>query len=117
MQKILCVICVCWLIVPLFGQSSSGYQVATITEVKLHQPAAGANSTAVSYDVSLKVGNTIYVTLYTPPLGVKTVKDAPGRSLLVQVGKKTITYNDILGRSSEVPIISQRPAADAGQAK
>jgi hypothetical protein len=38
-----------------------------------------------------------------------------GRQLLVLVGKKTIEYNDILGQSLEVPIISQKPAADAKQ--
>ena len=54
---------------PAFGQSSSKYQVGAITEVKIHQTAGAGASDAASYDVSLKVGNTIYVVLYTPPLG------------------------------------------------
>jgi hypothetical protein len=43
-------------------------------------------------------------------LGLTTVKYAAGRELSVLVGKKTITYNDILGQSQEVPIVSQRSA-------
>ena len=90
------------------AQSTSKYQVGTITEVKLHQAAGGGASDAASYDVSVKVGDTIYVVLYTPALGEDTVKYAAGRDLLVLVGKNTITYNDIVGRSFAVPIESQK---------
>ena len=94
-----------------FCQSASKYQVGTITEVKVHQTAGSGASDAASYDVSVKVGDTIYVVLYTPPLGEKTVKYAAGRELLVLVGKRTIRYNDILGQSFEVSIESQKSAA------
>jgi hypothetical protein len=100
-----------------FGQSASKYQVGTITEVKAHQAAGSGASDTASYDVSVKVGDTIYVVLYTPPLGEDTVKYAGGRDLLVLVGKNTITYNDILGRSFAVPIESQKPAANPKQSK
>jgi hypothetical protein len=100
-----------------FGQSTSKYQVGTITEVKLHQSAGGGASDAASYDVSVKVGDTIYVVLYTPAPGEETVKYAAGRDLLVLVGKNTISYNDILGRSFVVPIESQKPAANIKPSK
>jgi hypothetical protein len=99
-----------------FGQSTSKYQVGTIVEVKSHQDASGATG-AASYDVSVKVGDTIYVVLYTPPLGEETVKYAAGRELLVLIGKHTIRYNDILGQSYDVPIESQKPAAKPKPAK
>jgi hypothetical protein len=102
---------------PAFGQSTSKYQVGTITEVKAHQAAGSGISDAASYDVSVKVGDTIYVVLYTPALGEETVKYAAGRDLLVLVGKNTITYNDILGRSFAVPIESQKRAANLNQSK
>ena len=102
---------------PAFGQSTSKYQVGTITEIKAHQAAGSSASDAASYDVSVKVGDTIYVVLYTPPLGEETVKYSAGRDLLVLVGKNTITYNDILGRSFVVPIESQKPAANLKQSK
>jgi hypothetical protein len=100
-----------------FGQSTSKYQVGTITGVKVHQAAGSGASDTASYDVSVTVGDTVYVVLYTPALGEDTVKYAAGRDLLVFVGKNTITYNDILGRSFAVPIKSQKPAARPKQSR
>ena len=93
------------------------YQVGTITNVKPHQAGSDARSGDVSYDVCVKVADTVYVLLYTPPLGMNTVRYAAGRDLLVLVGKNTITYNDILGQSLEVPIVSRKPAEDTKQTK
>ena len=117
MPKLTIVFCISLTMVSAFGQSASRYQVGTITEVKTHQTAGSGASNTTSYDVSLKVGDTIYMVLYTPPLGQETVKYAAGRELLVLVGKGTIRYNDILGQSFEVPIESQKPAAQPQQAK
>src|SRR5215475_327384 len=103
--------------IPNVAQSKSKYEVATIMEVQLHRSEQNSSSDTISYDVSLKVGDTLYVVLYTPPLGENTVKYVAGRDALVLVGKKTITYNDILGNSREVPILSQRPAAVAKASK
>jgi hypothetical protein len=108
MLKLISVTCVFLFTLPAFSQSASKYQVATITDVKTHQNSA---SDEVSYDVSVKVGDTIYVVFYTPPSGSNTVKYVAGRELLVLVGNKTIIYNDILGQSQELPILSQRPVA------
>ena len=113
MRRVMCAICICLATLPALCQSTAKYQVGTITDVKPHQAPSDTTSDVVSYDVCVKVADTIYVVLYTPPPGVNTVKYAAGRDLLVLVGKKTITYNDILGQSLEVPIVSQRPAADA----
>jgi hypothetical protein len=90
--------------------------VAIITEVKPRQ-AAGDASDPASYDVSVKVGDTIYVVLYTQPMGEIPATYERGRELLVLIGKKTITYNDMLGRSLQVPIQSQRPAAEPKPSK
>ena len=111
------VIFICLLVSSAFCQSTSKYQVATITDVKTHQNAANSDPNVVSYDVSLRVGDTSYLVLYTPPLGVNTVKYSAGRELLVLVGKKTITYNDLLGQSLDVPIISQKPVSDGKRSK
>jgi len=100
---------------PAFCEPAAKWEVATIIDCKTHQIGSSTASDVVSYDVSVKVGNTVYLVLYTPPLGMSTVKYAGGRQLLVLVEKKTIKYNDILGQSLEVPIISQKPAEDAKQ--
>jgi len=117
MLRIAIVFCISLAVSPAFGQSTLKYQVGTIIEVKTHQDAAGGAAAAASYDVSVKVGDTVYVVLYTPPLGEETVKYVAGRELLVSVGKRTIRYNDILGQSFEVPIESQKPAAKPKPAK
>ena len=113
MLRLVGIFCVLVTAFPAVCQSTSKWQVGTITEVKVHQAAEKVGSSeAASYDVSLKVGDTIYVVLYTPPLREETVKYAAGRDLLVFVGKSTVRYNDMLGESHEVPIESQRPATD-----
>ena len=117
MLRLVSLLCVFLTMFPAFGQSTSKYQVGTITEVKDHQAAGSGATDVASYDVSVKVGDTIYIVLYTPPLGEIMVKYAAGRDLLVLVGKNTLTYNDILGRSFAVPIESQKPAANLKQSK
>jgi hypothetical protein len=110
MRKLIGAVTLCLLTLPALCQSTSKYQVASITEVKAHQVAGDPASDSTSYDVSVKVANTIYVVLYTPTLSELPPKYATGRELLVFVGKDTITYNDMLGQSHQVPIESQRPA-------
>jgi hypothetical protein len=117
MTKLMAIFCICLTTFPAFCQSTSKYQVGTITEVRTHQTSEVGTSDAVSYDVSVKVGDTIYVVLYTPPLGEETVKYVVGRDLLVLVGKSTIRYNDILGQSHDVAIESQKPAAHPRELK
>jgi hypothetical protein len=112
MQRLIVVVILCLLALAALGQSTSKYQVAIITEVKARQVAGDSASDTTNYDVSVKVGDTIFVVLYTPPLGELPPKYARGHELLVLVGKNTITYNDMLGRSLQVPIESQRPATD-----
>src|SRR5271157_4135143 len=117
MQRLIAAIVLCFMAFPVLCQSTSKYQIAMITEVKPRQAAGDSASDPTSYDVSVKVGDTIYVVLYTPPLGELPPKYAAGREMLVLVGKNTITYNDMLGRSLQVPIQSQRSAAEPKPSK
>ena len=118
MLKLMCIFCICLTAFPAFSQSASKWQVGTITAVKIHQSANNVGAAdATSYDVSLKVGDTIYIVLYTPPLREETVKYAAGRDLLVLVKKSTIRYNDMLGQSYDVPIESRSPAASPNSSK
>jgi hypothetical protein len=64
------------------------------------------------YDVSLKVGNMLYVVLYVPPAhGSNAIIHRAGRDLLVSVGAKTVFFNDQLGRRFGAPILSQKSLA------
>src|SRR5271157_4457892 len=117
MRRLTAVIALCLLTVPALCQSTSKWQIAIITEVKPRQGAGDGASGPASYDVSVKVGDTVYVVLYTQPLGEIPAKYATGHELLVLVGKNTITYNDMLGQSLQVPIESQRPAIEPKRSK
>jgi hypothetical protein len=56
--------------------SSVGGELSDV-DVKAHQDSETSAAGASRYDVSLKVGETIYVVLYTPPFGIDTVKYKP----------------------------------------
>ena len=112
MLRLVTIFCICLTALPAFCQSTSKYRVGTITEVRVHPNVPGGVGDSVSYDVSVKVGDTLYVVLYTPTLGEETVKYVAGRDVLVLVGKSTIRYNDILGQSHEVRIESQTSVAN-----
>ena len=110
MLKHIWVVCIFLASVSGYGQSKPHYEVATVVEVKQH--TAATDTTPGTYEVWVRVGDTIYQTLYTPLFDTGTVQHAPGHDLLVRIEEKTITYNDILGRSFSVPIISKKPAVD-----
>jgi hypothetical protein len=115
MPKLLLGILIFFLPAFTFGQSSatsSTYQPATIINVKLHQSAADSNPDNALYEVSVKVKQTIYVVFTAPPDGSGAIQYAVGREVLVQVGDNTITWNDIMGQSHEVPIVSRTLIAD-----
>jgi hypothetical protein len=103
------VMLLCLMAFSSLSQSTNEYTVGTITAVVPHQSATNPDTPATSYDVSLKIGDTVYVVLYTPAWGMETVRYAIGRDVSLRVGKQTITFNDLLGNSSEVPILSRTP--------
>jgi hypothetical protein len=117
LRRLIPVLALCLMTLPALCQSASKWQIATITEVK-PRPAAGEDvADAVTYDVTVKVGDTIYVVRYSNPAGEIPPRYAAGRDLLVFVGKTTISYNDMLGRTLEVPIVSQKAASEPKQSK
>jgi hypothetical protein len=82
---------------------SSTYQPATITGVTPH-PNAPEEPENVRYDVTLRVGNNVYVVLYSPPQGQNTVEYAAGMQVLVLVENNSIRFSK-LGTSGEAPIV------------
>jgi hypothetical protein len=103
-------ILVCAAILPAYGQtSSSKFQPGTITAVTAHQNAAGESAGDVArYDVSVRVGDTIYTVLYTPPNGANAVEYSAGFELLVSVASDTLTFNSKLSGTTVVPILSRQ---------
>lgn len=82
--------------------SSADYQVGTIMGVTL-RPNAPGESDLARYDVTLKVGNNVYVVLYSPPEGRNTVQYAAGMDILVLVKDNSIQFSK-LGTTGEAPI-------------
>jgi hypothetical protein len=98
------------LTLPAVCQSAPKYQVATILAVERARDASDASSQSQSYDVSVQVDGTVYVVRYKDPHNFSSVAYAVGGNVLVYIGEGTIKYNDILGVSHEVPIVSRRLA-------
>jgi hypothetical protein len=111
MLKAMGLVLICLSALPMFSQSTSEYQVGTITAVAPHPDEGGFDPSVTSYDVTVKIDKTVYVVLYAPPLGANTVPYVAGRELLVLVGEKTIKFSDQLGTTSEVPILSRAGVA------
>ena len=97
-----------FLLVPAFGQMKTDYQPGKITAVVARTNTSLENSGA-NYDISVQVGNTVYVVPYTLALRAVTPQYAAGKELLVKVGEKTISFNGMHGESLEVPIESSCP--------
>lgn len=97
------------------AEPQSKWQAGTITAVRYHL-VADADPSITSYEVSVKVGNTVYVAVYTPPFGIDNVPFATGRDIEVLIVKNTLMFNDLLGNSFQVPILSRTIVpAQAGQ--
>ena len=100
----------------VFRQSTSGkYQPGTLLAIKPHGSATSSGSPPTAYDISIEVNKTAYTVLYIPSPGTYGDEYSVRYELLVSVGSKTITYNDMLGRSREVRILKRQPANNNGQ--
>jgi len=90
------------------SQPSSEYQPGTIMKVVRHP---GATADRLQYDVSVKVLNTLYTVLYTPPPGVNSVEYFSGLQILVLVKNDTIVFNTRVSGRTEVPILKRETLA------
>ena len=113
MSKVLNAILICAVILPAYCQTASPkYQPGTIVAVTTHQNAPGQDDRDVArYDVSVKVGHTVYVVLYTPPNGYNGVEFSTGLGKLFLVGSDTLTFNSDLSGKTEVPILRRQTLA------
>ena len=120
MSKVLLTILFLCLPIVVLAQASATaarYRPATITQVQPHQSGDTPAPAEAVYEVSVKVNGVTYVVLTKSPLGDSTILYAVGRELLVKVDENTITWNDILGQSHEVPILRKGPLSDSSKAQ
>ena len=111
MGRRFCALLVCLVTLPVFCQAPSpNPQVATITAVTLHpKNAENGDPPMAQYDLSLKVGDAVYVVLFAPASGSTAVKYSVGMNVVVQVGSESIKFTK-LGQTSEVPILRRESA-------
>ena len=101
------VILLCMAVLSAVSQTaSSKYQPGTIMDVTEHHNSGQQDPDVRQYDVSVKVANTTYVVLFTPPKGSNSVTYARGTGLLVLIGSNTLTFNKGSVKT-EVPILSR----------
>jgi len=86
------------------------YQIATVMAVRPVDPDPEGKPAQNKYEVSLQTKDTLYTVLFTDREGMGAIKQRPGLSVLVLVKDNTVTYNDLMGRSTSLPIISSKPA-------
>ncbi len=91
-------------------QTTEQYQRGTIVTVVRHAGAAAAKPGEAQYDVSVRVGDTVYVCLYSPPNGANLVEYSAGADLLVLVKEETLTFPSKLTGTTTVPIIRKETA-------
>ena len=90
----------------------SSYQPATITSVKPFLSSGNSSPDDALYQVSIRVGQTVYVVLTPVPPPSGSALYAVGRQVLVRIGEDTITWNDIMGQSYKATILSRTQIGD-----
>ena len=104
------IIIFCFAVRRSLGEDRKVYQAGTILDIKVHQSTTGTDTGIKEFDVSIKVGNKIYVVLYSPPGGQDFAEYGPGMDRTVFVEGDTMKLNDLLGRTRILPILSVKDA-------
>jgi hypothetical protein len=100
------IIVLCFAVSKSMGEDKKVYQAGTIVDIKGHQPDTGKKE----FDVSIKVGNKIYVVLYSPPGGQDFAEYGVGMDRTVFVEGDTMKLNDLLGRTRILPVLNVKDA-------
>lgn len=96
---------ICAAVPGVLAQSpSQQYQMGTILAVERH-PVSPGNTESDRYDVSVRIRDTVYVVLYTPPSGAQSVQYAAGRDMLFLIGKDSLTFVSRISGTTASPIL------------
>jgi hypothetical protein len=100
----------CFAVDKSMGEDKKVYQAGTIVDIKAHQQAPGTDAEKKEFDLSIKVGNKIYVVLYSPPGGQDFAEYGIGMDRTVFIEGDTMKLNDLLGRTRTLPVLSVKDA-------
>jgi hypothetical protein len=90
------------------AQAKPSYQTGTIMQVKEHPSSSNDDNAPKKYDISVRVGNTLYVVAYEPPPGNDVVEYKSGISGPVLIEGDTMKFSDLLGNTKTLPIVSRK---------
>jgi hypothetical protein len=107
MRRALTVAAICLVGICSFAQSDT-WTVGTIVDVKLRPGMKSVDVSSSEYDISIKVGDTIYIVLYTTPKSRTGLPYRAGHEVPIRVGSTMLTFLDVRGGMKEVPILSSR---------
>ena len=91
------------------GESNKEWQPGTLLQVKAHEVASG-NGVTKQFDVTVQVGKKIYVASHTLKDGEPDLEYYVGMARMVLIDGDTLTFNDLLGHSHSLRIISSKDA-------
>lgn len=97
------------------SSTSSAYQPAIIIDARPFSSPERPNLDEGLYEVSIRVGRTVYVVLTPLASSSETILYSAGRQLRVRMGDDTITWNDTMGQCYKAPIISTTQIDDTSK--
>lgn len=96
-----------------FGENKKEWQPGTVLQVKARQADSDSGKQAKQYDVSVKVGKKIYSAVYTPKKGEPELDYYVGMARMVLIEGETLKFNDLLGHTHSMRIVSSKDAPPA----
>jgi Spy/CpxP family protein refolding chaperone len=89
--------------------------------VEGHKDASSGDNKLIQYDISVRLDDTAYVVLYTPPDGANKAEYSVGLEFLFCVGENTLRFPEKFGGHTELPILTTKklppqPAIDWSKA-
>lgn len=103
--RLICVLMLFAIATAAMCQSSSPYKAAQLLDVAAHQPPTSEKS----YDLTVKMENTIFIVYFVPPDGTNLIESKKGQDFVARVDGDTMKVNDLLGQSHSLKILSRKP--------
>lgn len=92
------------------AETKKHWQTGTIVDVKAHEGAPANQDAAKQFDVSIKVGKKIYITLYEGEQDQADPGFYVGVTRTVLVNGDTLKINDLQGNTRSLRILSTKDA-------
>ena len=106
-----------WIVALVFASvisvaQQAKWQHGIILAVVKHADSQHVDPNVTSYDISLRVGKTVYVVLYNAPRNSSMVEYRVGGDVVVLVDRTNLTINDIQGNAHTVKILRRESSGD-----